>query len=335
MLQGQEQDRIHQHPATASGAASKPDAPAGPVALHVFGDPMAFGGLVRALEGQGLQRAEALDGIENGLRQDADTRAVIVYPNPVILLAGQLQAGKRMGDAIAAWRDTTERLLVLFRRDRRRITLIDGHAAQRAPDLLQRLLGERLSRPLKVAEEGGAPGDAAEPAGLPQLVAAEALRQEEAAAALVAELEASSLPLGPAYRINVDAIAADGLTSADTAELDELRKENELLQLQLQQTQAELQALILENRIMKNERKSSSSEVEQARTEAGKARLARESLQAEFNEAREAWTAERTALTDKLKWTADDLAAVRRSLSWRLTAPIRRVLGLFVGDSKL
>jgi hypothetical protein len=63
--------------------------------------------------------------------------------------------------------------------------------------------------------------------------------------------------------------------------------------------------------------------------------LARKSLQEELEESREEWAEERKALADKLSWAADDLAAIRQSLSWRLTSPLRRVLGLFTGGTKL
>ncbi|MEM9313831.1 MAG: hypothetical protein AAGA95_04330 [Pseudomonadota bacterium] len=293
--------------------------------MCVIGNPEPFEGVLRSLEAQSIQSLGALDDLEKSLQQDTKKHAIVVYANPVMVLGDKLQAGGGMTEATANWRDSTERLLSLFRRDRRRITLIDGHAAQRAPELLERLLGDRLSRQLDLA---GKPQTDDEPAGLPQLVAAQALHQDEVAAALVSELEASSLPLGPAYRIDVDALIADGLSHATKGAVETMREENDLLMLQLHQVQEELEIQCSKNRRLQEEQR-------EIRAGAKKAALVRDGVQAEFNEAREAWGADRKALADELEWNASTLTALRRSLSWRLTAPVRRVLGLFMGDSKL
>lgn len=344
MLHGQEREQEQRDtPQDALEAPLAPDHGTGPLHLYVAGDAAAFGGLVHALENQGLRLAGALEDVETRLREDALARAVIVYPNPVMVLGAKLQAEEAMADSLQGWRESTERLLTLFRRDRRRITLLDGNAAQCAPGLLSQLLGARLSLSIAIAEDAGASQPDTEPAGLPHLVAAQVLRQDDAVATLIAELEASSLPLGPAYRVDVDAIVADGLAGEGRSEIDALGEENELLLLQLHQVQEELEAHFLESRKLidaethqaRADARQARADVQQARAETKQARLARNSLQAEFNEARRDWKAERKVLTDKLKWSANDLAAIRRSLSWRVTAPLRRVLGLFVGGSKL
>ena len=310
----------------------------GPVALHVAGAPAAFEGLTRSLAAAPFQSVSDLDALVADLVGNPKAQAVVIYPNPVLVIGTRLEEGDKPADAIEAWRRDTERLLGVFRRDRRKVTLVDGHAALAAPALFHRLLDARV--PFSVGglpdEEAGADGELA---GLPHLIAAQALRQDDVAAPLVAELEASSLPLEPAYRIDVDdlvekwatAVAATGSSPAD----EELAEENELLLHQLHTVQEELEAHFLENRRFDSRLDEMQAEAKRARVAAEKARLARRSLQEEFNEAGAAWKEERKALTDRLTWTANDLTAIRQSLSWKVTAPLRRVLGLFIGGSKL
>lgn len=340
MLQSQENQQYAPDRTPTHGAESD-RSDHGRFGLYVAGEPKAFEGLVSALNTEHFQRHDELDAIVDGLAQNSSARSVIMYPNPVMVLGEKLQAGETLDEAIEDWRAETERLLAVFRRDRRRITLVDGHAALNTPDQFWRQLAARLPIALSADHfEQSAPE--LQPAGVPHLVVAQALRQDEGAAMLIAELEASSLSLGPAYRVDVDALVGQGVAGVSSSELDEVREENELLLLQLHQVQEELEAHFLENRKysgrldeVRAEADKARVDADKARAEAEKARLARNSLQAEFNEAREAWSQERKALTDKLSWTTNDLAAVRRSLSWKLTAPVRRVAGLFIGDSKL
>lgn len=336
MLQGKEKDRKQRAPAqSAVSDFRKQPSDTKDLTLHVIGDRERFSALVRTLEGQGFRLLDELDDLGSVLRADAAGSTVVVYPNPVLFIGEMLKAGESTNRALNTWRETTEQLLSRFRQDRRRLTLLDGHAAQAGPELLHRLLADRLPR--SVNATGTAEGLQAdsEPAGLFELVAAQALRQDETAAALVAELEASSLPLLRAYSIDVDAVLASGLPGTDTSDLDELREENELLFLQLHQVQEELEAHFLENQKKNNDLSNLKAEVYKARGDAKTARDGRDESQAEFVEARETWEADREALASQLEWHAATLTAVRRSLSWRLTAPVRRLLGLFIGDSKI
>jgi hypothetical protein len=332
MLQDQERS---EDPTDRSAGSAKPafERAAGPVLLHVAGAVAGLDGLARSLSAGPFQRADDLGALAEGLAANPSGRAVILYPNPVMVLGARLQSGDDTATAIEDWREDTERLLQVFRRDRRKVTLVDGHAAMADLALFHRLLGSRLTVATGETEGGGVKADSTT-VGLPHLIAAQALRQDEMAAPLAAELDASSLPLGPAYRVDVDRVVEEWAAGPASAS-DDLQEENELLLQQLHTVQEELEAHYLENRKAGERFEALEAEALQARTAAKKVRLARKSLQEEFNEARAAWTEERKSLTDRLKWTADDLAAIRRSLSWKLTAPLRRLLGLFTGGSKL
>jgi hypothetical protein len=322
MLQGQKH-----HDQDSGSAADPAETPQGrepgPMSLYVAGDRSRFEPLVHALGELGARLESDVDAVTGALVRETGGRVLVLYPNPVMTLAGRLDQGDSLSATLNAWRNDTERLLALFRRNRSRITLVDGHAALEARDEFRQQLGNRWSLAIP-ALDAECTEDPRHGLGFLHLVAAQALEQDEAAAALLAELDASSLVLGPRRRIDLQALIDDTSPRAVSPEFEEIRKENELMRLQLRQLQAVYDSRVLGDRRMG-----------EIRTEIKRARLARKSIEADFSEAREAWRAERKQLTDKLKWTADDLAAIRRSLSWRVTAPLRRVLGIFLGGSRL
>jgi hypothetical protein len=323
MLQGQEQAGQETGPAAEPVERQQQEPQQGPYCLCLPGNPERLAPLVETLREHGAPFEQEIDLLEQRLAQNPAARALVVFPNPVMYLVAQLEQGDALSAALAAWREQAEPLLALFRRDRARITLVDGHAALSATDEFYRQLETRLGMAVQTPDDPRA-GAELESAGLLHLLAAQALTQDDAAGALLAELEASSLALGPAYRVDVQAILEQRSAPVSDPELDDLRAENALMRLQLRQLQA-----IYETQVLGDRR------LEELRADTKRARLARKSVETDFKEAREAWREERKLLTDKLKWTADDLAAIRRSLSWRVTAPLRRVAGIFLGRSKL
>lgn len=314
MLQGQEPKHGDLTASVTTPESQEPAAALRP-AFHRIRSASGDDGLDALLRGAGAVEVKELDSVIEQLERDPNFRAVIVFPNPVLELGDRLEAGEPFEQGIATWSAAMEGVLAAFRRDRRRITLVDGEAARRAPDRLIPLLNERsLALPGQAA---GAVQALARAAELKHLIAAQALALDETAAALHTELVASALPLGPAYDIDLDALFEEQRAGANAAEQADLRAENEQLSIQLSRVREELEARVVENRTLE------------------KIRLAKNSLEEELEESREAWSEERKALGDKLSWAADDLAAMRQSLSWRLTSPLRRVLGLFVGGTKL
>ena len=314
MLQGQEPRDGDLMGSATTPESQEPEATL-PLAMHRIRGASADDTLGALLRGAGAEEVSDLDAIVERLERDPAFKAVIVFPNPVLELGDRLKDGASFEQEIATWRATVERMLAVFRRDRRRITLVDEDAARGAPDRLLPLLNERsLGLQGQPAESGQARSRAAE---LKHLIAAQALGLDDATAVFQTELEASALPLGPAYRIDFDALFREQQAGANAAEQADLRAENEQLQIQLSRVREELEAHVVENRKLE------------------KIRLAKNSLEEELEESREAWSEERKALADKLSWTADDLAAMRQSLSWRLTSPLRRILGLFMGTTKL
>ena len=322
MLHGQEQNG-EESGHTEGPAESEHDQAPGLLSVYVAGKDTSLEPVVEALGKQAVQLEGHMGSVVRTLERDPNARALILFPNPVVAIAGQLDEGVALSTALTAWREETEVLLAMFRRDRARITLMDGHAALGAPDEFSRQLETRLSLPAQLPEQALLAG-AQDPAGLLHALAAQALSQNDAAGALQAELEASSLVLGPAYRLDIQALIDERAAPSSAPELSEIKEDNELLRLQLCQLQAGYESLVLEYQ-----------RLDESGAGNQRAKLVKQSVEADFSEAREAWREERKLLTDKLKWTADDLAAIRRSLSWRLTAPLRRILGIFLGSSKL
>ena len=327
MLQGQkkDQEQLNSAAATAEVTAPRGETVQPQLLLYPIGDHAVFSGLVRTLEEVGFQSPNALGDVEQMLRHDESVHAVILYASPIVMLREKLEGGESFEHAISVWRENIESLLGLFRRNRRRMTLVDGHAAQRAPVLFQQLLAERLQVSLTVADGDWEPPTSGQSTELLNLIAAQALRQDDLATALSCELEASSLPLGPAYHFDLNRITVGELSVGDTPKLESLQHQNNLLLLKLRKTQEELEDYYLENRQLITEWDGGNSRADEAL----------KSIQAKFTEEKENWVKDRKRLTTELKRKETTLVAVRNSLSWRLTAPVRRILGVFLGDSGL
>ena len=373
-----------------------PTVDSGSFVLYVPGEATSFEPLLGHFRAAGMEFCRDADTVETRLRFVEDDRVVVVFANPVLDLVARLHAGEDLDHATAAWCSDTERMLAMVRKNRGRTILFDGHAAMCAPELLKLRLAERLPW---IGENAMDSIRAELPqGGLKHLLASHALQRDDGASLLLSELEASSLALGPAFRIDLDAIPSDEGSSASAPELEKLGRENEYLLLQRQQLQEDFEACLRENqrlhdlgaatREIEQARASIESEFTQAREawqrerdafgakleaevnrqaqrqreslekdhEAArkawrqerktlieqleadaenKVQLARNQAESEFGDAREAWRQETEQLKNDLEWTANDLDAMRRSLSWRLTAPLRQLLGLFTGGSRL
>jgi hypothetical protein len=67
--------------------------------------------------------------IDQALSSDLSARLVVIYPNPLLVVASQLSCAEAEADPTAAWSQHVGRLLGLFRRHRRQVVLAVGHAA--------------------------------------------------------------------------------------------------------------------------------------------------------------------------------------------------------------
>jgi hypothetical protein len=127
----------------------------------------------------------------------------------------------------------------------------------------------------------------------------------------LSELEASSIPL----RFPLHATPAELLADWQNADRQagqggsDLAEENELLLLQLHQVQEELESHFLANRSLERKLR-------------GQEKLSQQSvgLQQEL-----------LSIHQELVTSRAEVNALRESLSWRLTAPLRKILDVFGG----
>lgn len=267
--------------------------------------------------------ADALAEAVQALAGNRDAHLVVCYPNPVLTVAAQLGEGEGESSAAAAWAAGAEQLLRLFRSNRRRVTLVDGHAAMFNPERLSQALQGRLGDCLDLPKTAAFDPDwLGRP--LARLVAAHDIAVSDGAAIVLAELEASSLPLEfPVQAATTELLAdwqpAEAEAAAENAggeDAEELKEENELLMLQLHQVQEELESYFLANRDLQRQLQNASSDtsaLDGSRQELEQARK-------ELDQVKKELDMTRTAVSD-----------MQSSLSWKLTAPLRSVLGVFRG----
>lgn len=252
----------------------------------------------RVVLGDEVAMAQAGDA----LSKDPGARLVVLYQSPAVFLAAGLE--EEGGDIrLAAWQAEARRLLDTVRRHRRQTILVDGHAALAAPGALAEQIRARLRCDLDVAQlqQATAP-DAV--TGIARMIADYAVRHDAAASMLAAEWQASSLPLAPPAEAEVaEAIAEWRKGEAGSpAKLRELQEENDLLLAQLHETQEELEPYLL----------------------AGRGTVLDPNAAAELKRLR----AEVTKTTRQLATRNKQIEEIYQSKSWKLTAPLRKVVDL-------
>ncbi len=271
------------------------------------GDP-----LEKWLRSAGARPGPDLAALGDELGAAPDLYAVLLYANPAIDVAQSLDAGAEPAlDNLAA---AMGEVLSVYRAHRRQLTLVDIDAARAHPGALRDWLGDRLEWSSSMPEAG----EASMPTPLALAVARTLLRDDERLGALLAELEASSLPLpspaAPAVAGLLEALAGAREAVEQQAEAPEpvvdpaIQEEKALLMLQLERVQKALESQLTANRGLERR-------VQELADRPGPEEL--------------------DALHERLKWTAQDLESVRNSLSWKLTAPLRKLLGLFKGHTEL
>jgi len=270
---------------------------------------------------------------------------LLVYPAPTRFIASALEQGSDPAEALNEWLRLTEPLLTAYRQARRRNLLVERDAALANPAGLVSELNRYLGCSLKVPDETHKADPEVkrdfDPVFL--LVADQTCHQNMRARRVAAELEASSLPLQSSTEsqaVNVSAALRSYLTQRQQAlqQSSTLREENELLFAQLHQVQDELESLFLKNResgqkIERLEREKAQQnhdqkeenellilQLQQLQENLGSYSIDNERLRKEVDEIRHA--------NEGLQNTVD---ALYSSMSWKITAPIRRILRPFMG----
>ena len=330
-------------------------APNPPSATVVFATEYVSETFSAALSASGAQvEGFRPDRVKTALSDEA-VSCVILWQDPVQVVATAMEAGQDLVEVTEAWLTSTRNVLGLFSRNRRRLLLVDARVlAPHAPEAERDALRVRLHLEALVA-----PVDKpAEPAiRLAQLLASLVLPQISSIRKCLDELEAGSLSLAPRNFSVADLTAAAGtfkqiseeaeekartLAARGTA-LKEATGRVEALEKSLAQTKAEavrLEVLKEENTLLKSQVDLQQKEVERILEEHQFASLASEKSLARAladlrteAKSRAKLQKERDSLardTEKLTRKLDQVFA---SASWKVTKPLRKIkLRLFGGE---
>jgi len=255
------------------------------------------------------------EALEVRLQKDSEVHLLLFFRSPLPLLSEGMKQGRTPDDILSDWVQTTKALLAVIRRYRRRMTLIETtHASLHPTDFIQRL-SQRLGLSLTCAAQAETrrleDGDA-----MHLLIAQAAVQGNPHARQLASELQATALPIGSEDCLRPTAASAWAAfqeclerVEAKSEEQSDLKEENELLLLQLHQVQEELESYYLENRSFDRIHDKLQHEIE--------------TLKRELQEAKEEmWIHRRAA------------HYMRNSISWRITRPLRVLLGLVRGKRR-
>lgn len=285
------------------------------------------------------QAAAAFGTPEQWLDQVADAHVLMLFTTPEVAIARAMDNGQVPSEPLQAWCQQAEELLRVFRRNRRRVTLVDVDAATADPAGLVQLLGDRLGVRLGMPPRRDH-SQAVEADLVHQAIAALAVRESESAQALHAELEASALPLaesderGP----NSDQVFHSYNAGQGTsAELEALSQEKDALLAQLNEAREQLEKRDTESRDLNEKIRR----LEEQARDKDKQIDAETHTQQELREENELLLAQLHQVQEELESYyagCRDLEAqlqrVYNSTSWRITRPMRAVVLLARGKRR-
>jgi|GEM_PF-4295893 len=316
-----------------------------------------------------LQVSGELRDAQRQLHDQPGAHLLLIYRDPVEQIAESIGAKVDPEAAVAQWREQAAEMLSAYRRARRRITLLELSAAQADPNAAVQVLNEHLGLALTPPAETAPAQSDPERDSVHILIAERALHQDTRARHAAAELQASALPLtgtGGALHIDLSSTvhAYREKSEVPLEQVNGLTEEKELLLSQLEQVQEQLKSQTSRNKELKarlqdaekqNSRLTDENRELKTRVEAERDKLAQledlkeendlllaqlhqvqEELESYFLEnqdlRRKQQQAEKenTELTRQARQASNMLADVHKSWSWKLTAPIRAVLGIFI-----
>ncbi|MDQ2070152.1 hypothetical protein [Natronospira bacteriovora] len=211
------------------------------------------------------------------LAKTKDARALLLHTRPETALARAMQAGKNPTEELDAWRQAVEAFLQAYRRNRRSIRLINADTALQAPEAFAHACQEHLG--LSEADIQPPASNDGQLQSVYRLLAAQMVAQAEDIQPLLAELEASSIPLAEesqAPQLDCQAIYEE-LTASETqfeklkdqttTQSSELKEENELILLQTHQLQEELEKYYLDLQKEAKSRQEAETECDRLKAE--------------------------------------------------------------------
>lgn len=266
---------------------------------------------------------------------------ILLHSRPEIAVAHAIEAGQQPRDAVEAWRNAAEQMLAFYKRNRATTAMVEVSSAVRDPRAFARALEHHLDLKMKGSLPKLTPPEQQTSAN--QVQASELIAANDELSSLLAELEACTLPLehgtfrSPGVQIlelykqlheatpdltveqleestrllETLAQLEDGFENErdehlrTKSALEEVREENDLVMRQLFDVQEELEHYYLAVKQKDKALEASRTAINQKNT-----KLKR-------------MTAEMRQLRAQVSALEAGLAKLHRSVSWRLTAPIR------------
>jgi hypothetical protein len=271
-----------------------------------------------------LEKAKVL------LEEHARTHALICYDTPEREIAHDIAKGRMPSQALANWLHATNSLLEFYREHYQCLTLVCRAELEPKSKALLDKLSERsgiaLGR-IPLQEQNQELEIDSQTFVLQWLLSLHAL-QDPRAQCLIQELEASSLPLsGPACLLDMldDAyvILQRGWVSQGQqhtlesevqklqSNLKQVQKENDLVIEQLHKTQEQLEPYLVDG---KSDVKKLLQDIKRK------------------NEKLHTFSRKNKQLAAKLQAARQELNDLRNSKSWKVTAPLRKTVGMFRGN---
>lgn len=222
-----------------------------------------------------------------------DAKAVFIYPAAGQTIARRLQGGDSDVQALEVWRAAVDEMLGTYRRHRRSVIVVDGASVAAAPDAFQVFMKNQLDFSLSLTPSH----EPLDP--LYEVLAAKLISETPDILARVDELKLvkSQFEAEDVERRPVAAPAIEALRDlhAESNALKEEREHSRRLKAQLQFLQSRLETQF---KRMSKAQIDANAAVEQARTDT-------------------------MALKAETLQLRHDVAALRTSASWRVTAPLR------------
>ena len=280
-----------------------------------------------------------LDAAIRDLSENPQAHLLLGYRDPTLQVAMALAEGSGIVDAVETVLTELNRVLNAYRPWRDRCTLVNIDQWGNSPAAAIELMNRRLGLALGEARCETAEMESADPAWL--AIADYAIRKNPEAWLAVAEASAGSLPIPPVNAPSVDDLLRALGQARPGRPIDPLRVEEdiELLRLQLRQAHEELEHYTNQSDRLTETTESTTARLasleRETRTLHDEIRAKENEIHARQDELRrarsdlDAKSAELLDLNAKLADTARALDDVMSSMSWRITAPLRAILGLF------
>jgi hypothetical protein len=273
--------------------------------------------------------------IEPLLEADEQAHLLLVYRHPELSLASALAAGARPSEALRAWQSTTASLLELLWCHRSRCLVVDIDQVRIAPNLFLRACQEKLKMRFQPWTLEPAPAEA--PSGpLYALLARQLVAESVAIKDQLGELEASALAIGTAVttRVDIDAAWSESaaLEQRSRSEIDALEARYRVdREAQEQRHRSEINALQdrLEEAATSAPVATAQTDCERVKRELDDAMSENELLLTQLHQVQEELehyflqAQQRSQVTIDCSRAQAKLERMERTLSWRITAPLR------------